>query len=205
MTTTTTRPRAPRNDAGFTLIELMVSVGILMTVSALMMRGTLDMTNLNRKQSNLSEMHAGIRNATALLQQEVGQAGRLAFPAPVTVAAAIPLGDQWVIVAPSVTSMFVGAKLEILGRNATGDVEEIVTVTAVDAANSRFRAVFTIAYLAGARIMPAGGFAEGVIPTTKANGSTATKLKIVGDINSDGTIVYVDTPATGMPAASFAT
>ena len=63
----------------------MVSVGILMTVSALMMRGTLDMTNLNRKQSNLSEMHAGIRNATALLQQEVGQAGRLAFPAPVTV------------------------------------------------------------------------------------------------------------------------
>ena len=63
MTTTTTPPRAPRNDAGFTLIELMVSVGILMTVSALMMRGTLDMTNLNRKQSNLSEMHAGIRNA----------------------------------------------------------------------------------------------------------------------------------------------
>ena len=187
-----TRPRTPRNDAGFTLIELMVSVGILMTVSALMMRGTLDMTNLNRKQSNLSEMHAGIRNATALLQQEVGQAGRLAFPAPVTVAAVIPLGDQWVIVAPSVTSMFVGAKLEILGRNASGDVEEIVTVTAVDPANNRFRAVFTIAYLAGARIMPAGGFAEGVIPTTRANGSTATRLKIVGDINSDGTIVYVE-------------
>jgi prepilin-type N-terminal cleavage/methylation domain-containing protein len=187
-----TRPRTPRNDAGFTLIELMVSVGILMTVSALMMRGTLDMTNLNRKQSNLSEMHAGIRNATALLQQEVGQAGRLAFPEPVTVAAVIPLGDQWVIVSPSVTSMFVGAKLEILGKNATGDVEEIVTVIAIDPANNRFRAVFAIAYFAGARIMPAGGFAEGVIPTTKANGSTATTLKIVGDINSDGTIVYVE-------------
>jgi len=190
--TTTTRPPAPRNDAGFTIIELMISVGILMTVSALMMRGTLDMTNLNTKQSNLSEMHAGIRNATALLQQEVGQAGRLAFPAAVTVAAAIPLGDQWVIVAPSVASMFVGQKLEFIGKNATGDVEEIVTVTAVDAGNSRIRAVFTIAYLAGARVMPAGGFAEGVIPTTKANGSTATKLKIVGDINADGSIVYVE-------------
>ena len=192
MTTTSTRLPSPRNDAGFTLIELMISVGILMTISALMMRGTLDMSSLNTKQSNLSEMHAGIRNATALLQQEVGQAGRLAFPAPVTVAAAIPIGDQWVIVAPSVASMFVGQKLEFIGKNATGDVEEIVTVTAVDAANSRIRAEFAIAYLAGARVMPAGGFAEGVIPTTKANGSTATKLKIVGDINADGSIVYVE-------------
>jgi prepilin-type N-terminal cleavage/methylation domain-containing protein len=190
--TTTTRLPAMRNDAGFTLIELMISVGILMTISALMMRGTLDMTNLNRKQSNLSEMHAGIRNATALLQQEVGQAGRLAFPAPVTVAAAIPLGDQWVIVAPSVTSMFVGEKLVILGSNASGDVEEIVTVTAVDTAGNSIRAVFATSYFAGARVMPAGGFAEGVIPTTKANGSTSTKLKIVGDINSDGNIMYVE-------------
>jgi prepilin-type N-terminal cleavage/methylation domain-containing protein len=192
VTTTPTRLPAPRHDAGFTLIELMISIGILMTVSALMMRGTLDMTNLNTKQSNLSEMHAGIRNATALLQQEVGQAGRLALPAPVTVAAAIPIGPQTVIVTPSVASMFVGQKLEFIGKNATGDVEEIVTVTAVNTANNSISAVFTIAYLAGARVMPAGGFAEGVIPTTKANGSTATKLKIVGDINSDGSIVYVE-------------
>ena len=190
--TTTTRLPAARNDAGFTLIELMISVGILMTISALMMRGTLDMTNLNTKQSNLSEMHAGIRNATALLQQEVGQAGRLAFPAPVTVAAPIPLGDQWVTVTPSVTSMFVGEKLEILGRNASGDVEEIVTVTQVDTASNSIRAVFATSYFAGVRIMPAGGFAEGVIPTTKANGSTSAKLKIVGDINGDGSIMYVE-------------
>jgi prepilin-type N-terminal cleavage/methylation domain-containing protein len=192
VTRTTTRPPAARTDAGFTLIELMISVGILMTISALMMRGTLDMTNLNTKQSNLSEMHAGIRNATALLQQEVGQAGRLSFPAAVTVAAAIPIGDQWVVVAPSVASMFVGQKLEFIGQNASGDIEEIVTVTDVDAANSRIRAVFTVAYLGGARVMPAGGFAEGVIPTTKVNGSTASTLKIVGDINGDGSIVYVE-------------
>jgi prepilin-type N-terminal cleavage/methylation domain-containing protein len=192
VTSTTTRLPAAPNDAGFTLIELMISVGILMTISALMMRGTLDMTNLNTKQSNLSEMHAGIRNATALLQQEVGQAGRLAFPAAVTVAAAIPIGDQWVVVAPSVTSMFIGQKLQFIGSNATGDLEEIVTVLDVDAANSRIRAVFTTAYLAGARVMPAGGFAEGVIPTTKVNGSTDSTLKIVGDINGDGTIVYVE-------------
>jgi prepilin-type N-terminal cleavage/methylation domain-containing protein len=184
---------APRpNDAGFTLIELMISVGILMTISAFMMRATMDMTDMKTRQSNLSEMHAAIRNATALLQQEVGQAGRLAFPAPVTVPAAIPVGDQWVVVSPSIANMFVGAKLEIVGANATGDVEEIVTVTAVDATNSRFRAVFTVNYLAGARILPAGSFAEGIVPTTKVNGSTASNLKIVGDINGDGTLVYVE-------------
>jgi Tfp pilus assembly protein PilE len=192
MTTRATPSPACRNEAGFTLIELLISVGILMTISAFMMQATIDMSSLKAKQANVSEMHAAIRNATALLKQEVGQAGRLAFPAPVTVAAAIPIGDNWVVVAPSAASMFVGAKLEIVGANASGDVEEIVTATEVDAANSRIRAVFTVNYLAGARIMPAGSFAEGIVPTTRTNGSSASKLKIVGDINGDGTIVYVE-------------
>ena len=126
----------------------MISLGILLTISAFVMRGTLDMSSLNTKQSNRSEIHAAIRNATSLLQQEVGQAGRLAFPAPVTAPNAIPSGDQWVIVTPSVTNMFVGMKLEVVGKGASGDIEEIVTVTTVDAGNSRIRAAFTLAYLA---------------------------------------------------------
>ena len=192
VSTSAPAPAARHIDSGFTLIELIISMGILMTISAFVMRGTLDMTRANAQQTNLSEMHAAIRNATALLQQEVGQAGRLSLPAPVTVAAAVPSGDQWIVVSPSVASMFVGEKLEIIGANATGDVEEIVTVTAVDTVNSRIRATFSVNYLPGARIMPAGGFAEGIIPTTRTNGSTDSKLKIVGDINSDGTILYVE-------------
>ena len=191
MSATTTRP-AWRSDAGFSVIELLISVAILMGISAFVMRGTLDMSNLNTKQSNLSEMHAGIRNATALLQQEVGQAGRVAFPAPVTAPSAIAAGDQWVVLSPAVTSIFVGAKLEFVGNNIAGGVEEIVTVTALDTVNKRIRGVFRGTYFAGARVMPAGSFAEGVIPTTKTNGSTATTLKIVGDINSDGNLVYVE-------------
>jgi hypothetical protein len=145
-------------------------------------------------------MHAGIRNATALLQQEVGQAGRYAFPADVTAPAAIPLGDQWVTVSPSVTNMFVGGKLVVVGRDAANrDIEEIVTIVAINTTNNSFRATFTggeslltTGYVAGSRVMPAGGFAEGVIPTTRTNGSTATTLKILGDVNSDGTLVYVE-------------
>ena len=187
MTPTQTLP-ARRNDAGFTMVELLISVGILMTISALMMRGTMDMTALNTRQSNRSEMHAGIRNATALLQQEVGQAGRLAFPANVTVPAAIPLGDQWVVVSPAVTNMYIGEKLVIV----KGALEEIVTVVAINTVSNSFRATFVQAYTPGAQVMPAGGFAEGVIPTTRTNGSTATVLKILGDVNSDGSLVYVE-------------
>ena len=92
------------------------------------------MTTLNTKQSNLSEMHAG----SATPRRCCRRSGRPASsPAPVTVAAAIALGDQWVVAAPSTASMFVGQKPEFIGQNPSGDVEEIVTVTAVDAANSR--------------------------------------------------------------------
>ena len=42
------------------------------------------MTQLNNTVTNRSAMFAGVRNATALLQQEVGQAGRVTLPAAVT-------------------------------------------------------------------------------------------------------------------------
>jgi hypothetical protein len=38
-----------------------------------------------------------------------------------------------------------------------------------------------------------GGFATGIVPPTGiANGSTATKLKMYGDINGDGQMVYIE-------------
>ena len=44
---------------------------------------------------------------------------------------------------------------------------------------------------------PLGAFATGIIPPTgMTNGSSATVLKLYGDIISDGSMVYVDTPAT---------
>lgn len=180
--------RGTSHDRGFTVIELLISMGVMLVVSAFMLQGISDMSRLNRDQSNKSEMHAGIRNATALLQQEVGQAGRLALPAPATLAAAVGVGTSWVTVTPSVTSMFVGMQLVV----DTDANEEIVTVLAVNAGTNQIQADYTVAHPGGAQLRPAGGFAEGVIPTTRPNGSSATVLKIVGDINSDGQIVYVE-------------
>ena len=38
------------------------------------------MTKVTDAVSNRGEMHSGVRNATEFLQQEIGQAGRVAFP-----------------------------------------------------------------------------------------------------------------------------
>lgn len=180
---------ALRTHDGFTVIELLMAMAVMLIVSAFMLQGIGDMSRMNRDQSNRSEMHAGIRNATALLQQEVGQAGRIALPAPASLGAAVPAGaPTWVAVTPSVTSMFAGLQLVV----DTDASEEIVTVLAVNPGANQISATFSIGHPAGARLRPAGGFAEGVVPTTRANGSSATVLKIVGDINSDGQIVYVE-------------
>jgi type II secretory pathway pseudopilin PulG len=196
VTASRTGRAASSREAGFTILELLISVAILMVISSLMMRGTLDMSRLNAQQSNRSEMHAGIRNATALLQQEVGQAGRMAFPAPVTMTSAITGSGslQWATVSPSVAEMFIGQQLVVgIGSpQSTEDAQEIVTVMGVSTSLNRILAVFVSNHLAGTPVRPAGGFADGVIPTTRVNGSTATVLKIVGDINSDGVLRYVE-------------
>jgi len=82
--------------------------------------------------------------------------------------------------------LFVGEKLVI----DTGDVEETVTVTAVGA--DQFTANFQQMHADDVPVVVLGGFASGVVPTTMAHGSTGTVLKVYGDINGDGSMVYVE-------------
>src|SRR5688572_2792110 len=168
----------PTGDDGFTLIELLVSMAVLLVVSGIVVGSTMDLTHLGQKMTNRSDMHSGVRNATALLQQEVGQAGRVSLPAPVTLLGANGIGVFNVPVS-STDGMFVGERL-LVGAGAD---EETITVTAVDFNADVITADFTVAHNPGARVAVTGGFAAGVIPTDMANGSTGQVLKIVGDIN----------------------
>ena len=79
----------PRSEAGFTLIELIVSVGVLLVVSSIVTNALLQMTQAQTTIWNRTEMHSGIRGATELLQQEVGQAGRISLPGIVTLDAPV--------------------------------------------------------------------------------------------------------------------
>lgn len=179
--------RQTNSESGFTLIELLISMMVLMVISGVMVSSTIDLMRLSTTMTNRSDMHSGVRNATALLQQEVGQAGRVSLPGPSALAAGAGIGVNTVLVT-SAAGMFVGERLSL----DTGSSEETITLTAVDPVTNLITADFKLAHLAGARIAATGGFSAGVIPTTMTNGSSGNVLKIIGDINDDGNMVYVE-------------
>lgn len=174
---------------GYSLLELIISVAVLLIASSTAFTGVMTLTKSSGTISNRAEMHAGVRNATELLQQEVGQAGRITLPATATLSAAVATTNSAVTVAvTSVSGMFVNEQLVI----DTGANQETVTVTAVSTANNTITATFVSTHASGALVGALGGFAAGVIPTTTTNGSTGSVLKIFGDLNDNGSMVYVE-------------
>src|SRR5436190_23569786 len=69
------------SQSGFSLIELLVATGLLLVVSGIVTNALIQITHSQKTIWNRTEMHSGIRGATELLQQEVGQAGRVTLPA----------------------------------------------------------------------------------------------------------------------------
>jgi len=184
--------RARSAQAGFSLIELMISMGILLVVSSAVTGALMQMTTSQSTIWNRTQMHSGVRSATELLQQEVGQAGRVALPATVLLGAAIAadaMNPQTVGVS-SATGMYTGEQLTI----DTGANQETVALTAVDTVNNTITGIFTLAHANLAPVSVLGGFASGIVPPAPgfANGSTGTLLKLYGDINGDGNMVYVE-------------
>jgi type II secretory pathway pseudopilin PulG len=178
--------RAPRHpDAGFTLAEMTVSLTVLMIVSSIVFSGIRLLTDVNSAVHNRSEMHSGVRNATELLQQEVGQAGRVALPDDVTLTSAVAIGVATVALS-STAGIFVGEKLVI----DTGALQETVAVTAVTADD--ITASFAADHAAGAPVTVRGGFSSGIVPTDMGNGSTGEVLKIYGDVHGTGAMAYVE-------------
>src|SRR5688572_30159679 len=135
-----------KDEAGFTLIELLVSMVVLLVVSGIVIGGTIDLTRLGATLTNRSDMHAGVRNATALLQQEVGQAGRVSLPGPVTLAGDSGTGKDVSVRVSSTDGMFEGEKLVV----GAGPGEETVAVKAIDKVTKSITADFALPHVAGA-------------------------------------------------------
>ena len=193
------RTRDMAREQGFTLLELLVSMTILMIVSGTVMQGILALTDVSRTVSNRTDMHNGVRNATELLTQEVGQAGRVALPGQVTLKADAMTGSTALLVTSTAedadtdatAGMFQGMLLLI----GFGDAQETVAVSSAAGDTVNLAAAVKNDHVGAVPVQAVGGFAEGVVPPLAvgfANGSTGDVLKIFGDIHGDGRMVYVE-------------
>lgn len=243
-----------KKQAGFTLMETMIALVILLGVSAVVMSGMVQMMWTQGTIENRTEMHTSVRSATELLQQEIGQAGKLSLPTPpagvawaMTNAVAVP-GATGVITVPIVTFNVVdglGNPVLYEGEWVTVDTglnKESVQLTCLagpgncPAASNTWEATFYYSHTPaailgtgtnGVPISIPGAFSGGIIPPAAGvmpnpppgyagypdfpagypvapalnNGSTGTVLKLFGDVNGDGNLVYVEyTCVPGTPA-----
>jgi type II secretory pathway pseudopilin PulG len=213
-----------RSESGFSIVELTIATGVLLIVSGIVTNALMQMTQAQATIWNRTEMHSGIRGATELLQQEVGQAGRITLPWRVTLATAInpPLSGIPPEAAPTCDpaspmagAATVGLNTDPMGGNAVagmwaevgppasyislttldGNRQETFRVAAIDDSTTppTITACFMNQHDAGTVVVPMGGFATGIIPDTgMVNGSSGSVLKMYGDINGDGNMVYVE-------------
>ena len=205
-----------RSESGFSLPELLVATLLLMIISGIVTQALLQITQSQSTIWNRTEMHSGIRVATELLQQEVGQAGRINLPGTLTLAEAVLEADLPVPASCDAGAPTTNALIRDVASNGPGDDtagiyatpgpppaymlmttmdgnnSETIKIASVVSANE-IQACFTKPHAVGTVLMPLGAFATGIIPNTGiVNGSTATVLKMYGDINSDGQMVYVE-------------
>lgn len=179
---------AKSRQPGFSLLELLVALAILLTISGVVLTGLVQMTKTQGTISNRTEMHASVRSATELLQQEIGQAGKISLPAAVTLAAAVTTTGINAVGVSSVAGMFNGELLVI----DAGTNQETVALTSVAPSGNQITGIFNNTHASGAPVTVAGAFSSGIVPTNMTNGSTGTVLKMYGDINGDGNMLYVE-------------
>jgi len=236
-------------------METMVSLVVLLGVSAIVMSGMLQMMWTQGTIANRTEMHTSVRSATELLQQEIGQAGKVALPPP-------PAGTAWAMVGPGLGVVVPPAKgiitLQVTFNVVNGAGNPVLyegewvtvepgqslalcpacareTVQLICAAgpgncpnpSNTWNATFVDNHIpvpipgtgtVGVQISLPGAFSTGIIPPAAgvmpappagyagypvfpagypvgnqpAKGSTGTVLKLYGDVNGDGEMVYVE-------------
>jgi prepilin-type N-terminal cleavage/methylation domain-containing protein len=211
-----------KEQTGFTLMETMVSLAVLLAVSAIVMGGMNQMMRTQGTVANRTEMHTSVRDATEVLEQEIGQAGKISLPTA-------PVGG-WLMLTPVVvpkdvpvtaTVSFSPTLLNVNGAVLfdgelllvdTGANQETVTITCPvpgTCTTTWTAGPFLNSHGLNVPITAPGAFSTGVVPPAAgvtpgyagyANcapaptpcGSTGNVLKLYGDVNGDGNMLYVE-------------
>jgi prepilin-type N-terminal cleavage/methylation domain-containing protein len=222
-----------KQQAGFTLLEMMITLVVLLAVSGIVMSGMVQMMKTQGTIANRTELHTSVRSATELLQQEIGQAGKISLPTPpaglvwaMTTPVVIPADTPlpWKVTfnvlssatatVPNVPVLFEGEWITV----DTGLNKETVQLTCVAGkgncpfTSNTWQATFYYSHtptalpgVLGVPISVPGAFSTGIVPPQPGvltnppagyqgypNGSTGTVLKLYGDINGDGNMIYVE-------------
>ncbi len=170
------------NDcAGFSMIEMLISLTVLILVAGTALSALTYSQKLFGSQQMQAEMHAGLRGTFELMAQEIGQAGALNFTPQTLTAAVTGSSSAQTVAISSSANIFVGELLTV----GTGSSKEIVAVASIPN-GTQVTGIFKQSHATGEVV-----FAQGVFPQGVLSSSTGTSLKMVGDVNADGTIVYL--------------
>jgi prepilin-type N-terminal cleavage/methylation domain-containing protein len=209
------RIKARKKANGFSLLELLVAVTILVIVAGAVMVGMINTTRSQSTVMNRTQLHASVRNATELMEQEIGQAGRVVSSPGLKIGAVATTGLASTVNVTTTSSTLTATNGLYAGEQLVVDPsstnEETVTIASVPSSTS-ITATFANTHSANTPVLILGGFASGIVPpdtssmyvfsgtgttkTTLSSGptgqaSTSSILKLYGDINGDGTMYYV--------------
>ncbi len=186
-----------KRTQGFSLIELLCSVALLMIVGGAAMYALVIYQKTYSSNSVRQDLQSSVRSATELLQQEIGQAGAFTglggVTTPISITTNIASGSTAVAFPAAVApNMWVGEKLQV---DVNSSLAETVSVTARSGNNvtATFANSHTGSVASPIIISLAGIFPNGIIPGTGSTAGTtaATQLNIIGDVNNDGNLYYV--------------
>src|SRR6266436_5751726 len=113
---------------------MLLAIAILLVVTGIVMSAMMQMTMTQGTVANRTEMHASVRSATELLQQEIGQAGKISLGPPnvnVTMAAVLPGSQNITFTTPAGGGVTVYPN-EYLTVDV-GNSQEVVAVTGTSA------------------------------------------------------------------------
>jgi prepilin-type N-terminal cleavage/methylation domain-containing protein len=174
-----------KREEGFSLLELMTSLAILLVIAGAIFSAIVFYQKSYQGSQLRSDLYFGIQGASELISQEVGQAGSVGLPLTTISGTVTGNGTAQTVTVSQANYIFAGEQLLI----DAGANEELVSVTAVSSGSNTITGIFTKNHAASppTPVTALGVFSQGVLSS-----STATSLKLFGDINGDGTIYYVE-------------
>jgi prepilin-type N-terminal cleavage/methylation domain-containing protein len=168
------------NARGFSLLEMLISVAILLVVSGAAFSAVVFYQKSYASTESKIDTVSGMRNAFLTLAQEVEQAGSINFtPTKLTQNVTHSSSSQDVTLADA-SALYVGEKIAV-GTMAS---QESIALTAIS--GNTVTGIFTMDHSNNEPVDVLGVIAQGILTT-----STGTQLQIIGDINGTGKIVYI--------------